>query len=109
MVTTNTSPSPDPELGVTNVRLERLVWDERVMAFVVRLSPLEPHGAQFTSVNPTAHITVGTAAPNVKPVEANAMLARWMQQGTGPSGISELAVKGHVELEGTVKGVLQKF
>jgi len=108
-VTTNPQPAPEPKLGVSKVWLERLVWDERVMAFVVRLSPFEPDGAQFSSVNPMAHITVGTAAPHVKPVEANAMLVRWTQQGSGPSGISELAVKGHVYLEGTVRGVLQKF
>ncbi|KAK5137340.1 hypothetical protein LTR08_008917 [Meristemomyces frigidus] len=99
---------PEPKLGMCKVGLERLVWDNRVMAFVVRLSPFEEGGVNFPSVNTTAHITVGTAAPNIKPVESNSLLARWLQQGSGASGIAELAIKGNVEVEGTVRGVLQK-
>ncbi|KAK3096369.1 tRNA ligase, partial [Teratosphaeriaceae sp. CCFEE 6253] len=65
-------------------------------------------GEVFRTVNETAHVTVGTAAPNVKPVESNALLARWMQGGSGENGIMELAIKGDVELEGAVAAVLQK-
>jgi len=100
---------PEPKLGLCNVRLERLVWDGRVMAFVVRLIPAEGSAEQWRSVNATAHITVGTAAPEIKPVESNTLLARWLQEGSGAAnGISELAVKGVVELEGVVKTVAQK-
>ena len=104
------SPSqPEPKLGMCKVRLERLVWDDRIMAFVVRLAPFDAGSEHFGSVNPTAHVTVGTAAPSVKPKESNDLLARWLQEGSnGENGISELAVKGSVELDGTVRGVLQK-
>ncbi|TKA80432.1 hypothetical protein B0A55_03386 [Friedmanniomyces simplex] len=101
-------PLPEPKLGMCKVRLERLVWDGRVMAFVVRLSPFEEGGEQFATGNETAHITVGMANPSIKPVESNSLLTRWMQEGSGGSGITELAVKGQVELEGTVRAVLQK-
>ncbi|RMY64547.1 hypothetical protein D0863_09748 [Hortaea werneckii] len=99
---------PEPKLGACKVRLERLVWDERLMAFVVRLSPVDGSNEQFTTVNQTAHVTVGTASPDIKPVESNHLLARWLQEGSGPTGIKELPVKGNVELEGTVKAVLSK-
>ncbi|KAI7121969.1 hypothetical protein KC352_g32816, partial [Hortaea werneckii] len=58
--------------------------------------------------NQTAHVTVGTASPDIKPVESNHLLARWLQEGSGPTGIKEIPVKGNVELEGTVKAVLSK-
>ncbi|KAK4508436.1 hypothetical protein PRZ48_002174 [Zasmidium cellare] len=99
---------PDAKLGMCKVRLERLVWDHRIMAFLVRLSPFDAQGEQFTSVNKMAHITVGTASPDVKPKESNDLLARWLQEGSGASGIMELAIKGTVELDGTVKGVLSR-
>lgn len=101
---------PEPKLGLCRVRLERLVWDERIMAFVVRLAPWESGGEVFGSVNATPHVTVGTANANVKPKESNDLLARWLEEGSGGrSGIEELAVKGNVELEGTVKAVLQRL
>ena len=78
------------------------------MAFVVRLAPFEEGGEQFGTVNETAHITVGTADPSIKPVESNALLKRWLLEGSGESGIMEVAVRGYVCLEGTVRGVLQK-
>ena len=99
---------PELKIGHCNVRLERLVWDDRVMAFVVRLSPGEGSSEQWESTNATAHITIGTASPNIKPFESNALLAKWLHEGTG-AGIKEMSVKGNVELEGTVRGVLQKY
>ena len=101
-------PVYEPKIGSCKVRLERLVWDDRIMAFVVRLSPGEGSSEQWRSVNATAHITVGTASPNVKPVESNNLLARWLQEGSGANGIKEMTVKGNVELEATVKGVLSR-
>nr|POF08125.1 trna ligase 1 [Quercus suber] len=101
--------TPEPKLGLCNVRFERLVWDSRVMAFVVRLVPGPNSKEQFSSTNATAHVTVGTAEPAIKPKEANDLLARWLREGSGPtSGIAEMAVKGNVELEGTVRGVLSR-
>jgi tRNA ligase len=52
---------------------------------------------------------VGTASPNIKPVESNNLLAKWLQEGCGANGIKEMMVKGNVEVEGTVKGVLQRY
>jgi tRNA ligase len=100
---------PEPKLGTCNVRLERVVWDDRIMAFVVRLSPGQGSEEQWRTVNATAHITVGTAAPDIKPVESNRLLARWLQEGSGESGIREMMVKGSVDVEGAVRVVLQRL
>jgi tRNA ligase len=97
--------NPDAKLGIANVRLERLVWDKRVMAFVVRLAGSQ--GETWPCANRTAHITVGTSSPAVKPKESNDLLEKWLAEGSGgANGIMEVAVKGSVELEGVVKGVL---
>ena len=105
----STNVNPEPKLGQCNVRLERLIWDDRIMAFVVRLSSEEGSSEQWRTVNATAHITVGTAAQNIKPVEANNLLARWLKEGSGASGIHEMMVKGNADVEGTVRGVLQRL
>lgn len=99
---------PDAKLGDANVRLERLVWDKRIMSFVVRLSGKD--GEQWPCVNKIAHVTVGTSSPAVKPKESNDLLDKWLSLGSGddPNGIMELPVKGNVELEGVVKGVLSR-
>ncbi|WPG99575.1 tRNA ligase 1 [Acrodontium crateriforme] len=107
--TTNDFATPTlPQIGRAKVRLERLVWNDRIMAFVIRLSPFDASAEHFTSVNPTAHITVGTASAAIKPKESNDLLATWLKEGSGETGIMELAVKGNVELEGTVRGVLSR-
>ncbi|KAK5164828.1 tRNA ligase [Saxophila tyrrhenica] len=100
---------PEPKLGHAKVRLERLVWDDRIMAFVVRLSPGEGTDQQWQSANPVAHVTVGTASEKVKPVESNNLLARWERDGSGANGIHEMMIKGNVQVEGTVKAVLQRL
>ncbi|KAF2003340.1 hypothetical protein P154DRAFT_520292 [Amniculicola lignicola CBS 123094] len=106
----------EPELGTCNVQLERVVWDDRIMCFVVRLNGSTTIQAQagteelaFQSINPVAHVTVGTAAPSIKPKESNDLLQRWLNGGSGgETGIGELPVKGNVVLEGSVRGVLQR-
>jgi len=107
---------PVPELAKCHVRLERLVWDDRVMTFVVRLHPAENETTNggnectFETVNKVAHITVGTASESIKPKESNDLLQRWLQVGSGPeTGITELPMKGHVVLDGYVKGILQRY
>jgi tRNA ligase len=95
-------------LGKSRVKLERVVWNDRVMAFVVRLSPMVDGGEHFRSANVVAHVTVGTASPDIKPKESNDLLATWLTVGSGSGGIQELAVTGNVELEGTVKAVLAR-
>ncbi|OAK94333.1 tRNA ligase [Phaeosphaeriaceae sp. SRC1lsM3a] len=119
---TNASPgSWEPELGKCGVHMERLIWDERIMCFVVRLNGSSTLQATseagtsteelvFESVNPVAHVTVGTASANIKPKESNDLLQRWLNEGSGEhSGIGEIAVKGNVELSGSVRGVLGRM
>lgn len=101
--------SADPKLGACRVQLERLVWDTRIMCFVVRLAPGDGEACAWRTVNDMAHVTVGTADASVKPKESNDLLKRWLEGGSGgASGITEMQVKGHVELDGAVRGVLQK-
>ncbi|PSN59766.1 tRNA ligase [Corynespora cassiicola Philippines] len=107
----------EPELGKCGVQLERLVWDDRIMCFVVRMNgstrfqTLSETGSAneevaFESVNPVAHVTVGTAGQHIKPKESNDLLQRWLNEGSGgDTGIHELAVKGNVVLDGSVRGV----
>jgi tRNA ligase len=110
----------EPELGKCGVQLERIVWDNRIMCFVVRLNgsttvQVQNEGGsgteelQFASTNPTAHVTVGTADQSVKPKESNDLLKRWLENGTEGTGIGELAVKGNAVLEGSVRGVLGRM
>ncbi|KAF2189426.1 tRNA ligase-like protein [Zopfia rhizophila CBS 207.26] len=115
------SRSWEPELGKCNVQLERILWDDRIMCFVVRLDgattvqmEIEGGGTAteelvFTSVNPVAHVTVGTAHLSIKPKESNDLLQRWLTEGSGGErGIGEVSVKGNVVLEGSVRGVLSR-
>jgi tRNA ligase len=101
--------------------VERLIWDDRIMCFVVRLNGTSTFQAQseagttteelsFETVNPIAHITVGTASQSIKPKESNDLLQRWLNEGSGAeTGIGELSVKGNVTLEGSVRGVLGRL
>jgi tRNA ligase len=103
----------EPELGKCNVLLERIVWDDRIMCFVIRLdgdAGTTTEDLQFITVNPIAHVTIGTAAANIKPMESNALLQRWLNHGSGgETGVNELSVKGNVVLEGSVRGVVGRL
>jgi tRNA ligase len=117
---TNSSGAWEPELGTCDVLLERVVWDDRIMCFVVRLngsSTLQvDDGAAgtttteellFETVNPMAHVTVGTADQSIKPMESNALLQRWLNGGSGgDTGIGEVSVRGSHVVKGSVRGVL---
>ena len=92
---------PDPVLGECRVRLERVVWDERVMCIVVRLLD-----EGWETANSIAHITVGTARQDIKPKESNDMLQRWMETG-GQTGIADFEIAGYVEVQGSVRAVMQ--
>jgi tRNA ligase len=119
--TTATSGSWEPELGTCGVHMERLIWDDRIMCFVIRLNGSSTFQIEsdagttteelvFESVNPVAHITVGTASQDIKPKESNDLLQRWLNGGSGgDTGIGEIAVKGNVTLEGSVRGVLGRM
>lgn len=110
----------EPELAKCSVQLERLVFDDRIMCFVVRLNGSASVQAQnqggsgdevaFETVNPVAHVTVGTASQDIKPKESNDLLQRWLNEGSGgQTGIHELSVKNNVVLEGSVRGVLGRM
>ena len=95
----NKPASFDPILGNCRVRLERVVWDARVMCVVVRLLD-----EGWETVNAIPHTTIGTASPAIKPRESNDLLQRWIQIGA-TGGIMEETVETHVELQGVVRAV----
>ncbi|KAL8672160.1 MAG: hypothetical protein Q9168_003359 [Polycauliona sp. 1 TL-2023] len=98
------SPQPSDNIGECGVRLERIVWDGRVMCVVARLVD-----EGWKSVNLVAHVTIGTAAQNIKPKESNDLLEKWLEVGSGgDTGIGELLVEGNVVLKGSVKAVMQQ-
>ncbi|KAI4138736.1 MAG: hypothetical protein L6R39_006643 [Caloplaca ligustica] len=91
-------------LGQCRVRLERIVWDGRVMCIVARLLD-----EGWKSSNVVAHVTVGTASQDIKPKESNELLEKWLEVGSGgETGIGEVLVEGNVILQGTVKAVMQQ-
>ncbi|GJC80506.1 tRNA ligase 1 [Colletotrichum liriopes] len=93
-------------LGECAVELERVVFDDRVMAIVVRL--VDP-SEQWKCTNNVAHITVGTRDDSVKPKESNDLLARWLDKGTGAdTGIDDVVFDTKPVLQGTVRGVLSR-
>ncbi|KAJ5151916.1 hypothetical protein N7492_010211 [Penicillium capsulatum] len=117
-LTVNPVPNPvqnPPKLGPARVRLERLVWDNRIMAFVVRILPAgeEPtpgtENGGFPCANAIPHITVGTASPDVKPKESNDLLRRWVEVGSGgDTGIFEAEVQGVKIVDGSTGLVMMK-
>lgn len=97
----------EPELGICKVELERIVWDSRLMCIVARLLN-EGKGEQWETVNKVAHVTIGTASPNIKPKESNDLLQKWLSDGESKD-IKDLAIPGHVVLDGSVRGVLSRY
>ncbi|TDZ71957.1 tRNA ligase [Colletotrichum trifolii] len=99
------SANPGP-LGECDVELERVVFDDRVMAIVVRLVD---ESEQWRCVNNVAHITVGTRDDGIKPKESNNLLERWLESGTGgETGVEEVVFDNKPSLHGTVRGVLSR-
>lgn len=95
--------SSDPPLGKCEVQLERVVWDGRVMCVAVRLLD-----EGWESVNSVTHLTVGTASSDIKPRESNALLEKWLEDGSREeTGIREEEIKGNIVVHGTVKAVMQ--
>ncbi|WEW61573.1 tRNA ligase [Emydomyces testavorans] len=106
-----------PSLGAARVRLERLLWNDKIMAFVARILPIDHDDrlnrnvpqtmALWTCANETPHVTVGTAAPNVKPKESNDLLKVWLEHGANAqTGIMEREIRAVKVLEGIVGVVL---
>lgn len=109
--------TPDGRLGELEVMLERVVYDDRIMAFVVRLIPIpgdatngkDSDNIEWKCVNKVAHITVGTRDASVKPKESNDLLEKWLAVGSSPeTGIQDVVIEGKPLLRGVVKGVLAK-
>lgn len=101
---TSTCANRPKQMGTCNVLLEKVVWDQRIMAIVVRIVD-----EGWECANDVAHITVGTRANDVKPKESNDLLKKWLELGSGDaSGIGEVAIDGQIVLEGAVKGVLSR-
>ena len=94
------TPTFEPALGKCRVRLERVVWDDRVMAIVARLLD-----EGWESVNDVQHVTVGTANENIKPKESNDLLKRWLEEG---GGVNVMEVGEVLEVPGEVRAVLSK-
>lgn len=100
------SQSVDGKVGECDIMLERVVFDDRIMAIVVRLLDQED---KWTCINKVAHITIGTRDSSVKPKESNDLLARWLEVGSGgDTGIGERVLEGKPTLKGTVRGVLSR-
>lgn len=101
-----------PPLAAVRVRLERLIWDHRIMAFVARLMPPETGNASadpWPCANPVPHVTVGTVSPDVKPKESNDLLKRWLELGSGvDTGIWEAEIPGVKVVQGTVGMVMSR-
>ncbi|PQE06400.1 hypothetical protein CJF32_00002443 [Rutstroemia sp. NJR-2017a WRK4] len=92
------------KLGECQVMLERIVWDDRIMAIVARIVD-----DGWECVNEVAHITVGTRGDDVKPKESNDLLKRWLAEGSGDSTrIGEVAIEGRKIVSGVVKSVLAR-
>jgi len=96
--------SAENKLGDCKVLLERIVWDDRIMAIVARLVD-----ENWECTNKIAHITVGTRGPDVKPKESNDLLQKWLTEGAGDdTGIGEVAIEGRRVVNGWVKGNLSR-
>lgn len=111
--------NPPTKLADARVRVERLVWNDEIMAFVVRI--LAPEGnnnnnngqeklpSSWPCVNAVPHITVGTANPNVKPKQSNDLLQKWLEVGSGgDTGIWEAEIPGVRVLDGSVLPVMMR-
>ncbi|KAL7794377.1 tRNA ligase TRL1 [Trichoderma ceciliae] len=97
----------DAKLGECDLILERVVFDDRIMAIVVRIVDEEN---KWECVNRVAHITVGTRDAAVKPKESNDLLAKWLEVGTGDEGskIKEAVFDDKPTIKGQVKGILSR-
>ena len=105
-----------PNLAPARVRLERLVWDRRIMAFVARIIPArdsapgdeDDPNSSWPCANDIPHITVGTASSDIKPKESNDLLGRWLEVGSGDrTGIWEAELPDITILDGWIDEVMR--
>ncbi|KAE8153484.1 fungal tRNA ligase phosphodiesterase domain-containing protein [Aspergillus avenaceus] len=104
-------PTVAPALAPVRVRLERLIWDTRLMTFVARIMPPgDQELAGWTCANDIPHVTVGTVSSQVKPKESNDLLKRWLEVGSGgDTGIWEAEIPGVKVVPGTVGLVMSRM
>lgn len=96
----------DGAVGECEVLLERVVYDDRIMAIVVRLNDPED---KWHCVNKVAHITVGTRDDSVKPKESNDLLGRWLADGAGEgSQIEDIVFEDRPSVKGVVRPVMSR-
>jgi len=96
-----------PSLGAGRLRLERVIWDDRLMGILVRILP-SPTGTVWSCVNEYPHITIGTAGDKIKPMETNELIQRWAESDGKDSSIMSMEIPGMKELDGAVKPVMQR-
>ncbi|KAF4978897.1 hypothetical protein FZEAL_4783 [Fusarium zealandicum] len=100
--------NPEGKVGECEVVVERVVFDDRIMAVVVRLAGRDDD--QWQCANRVAHITIGTRDDSVKPKESNELLAKWLEVGSSPeTKIDEVVFTEKPTLKGTVTPVLEKW
>ncbi|PKS05076.1 hypothetical protein jhhlp_008443 [Lomentospora prolificans] len=93
------------KLGDCDVMVERVVFDDRIMALVVRLI-----NDEWKCLNKVAHITVGTRDGSVKPKESNDLLERWLEHGCGEDGkMHDIVIEDKPTIKGFVGGVANFF
>jgi len=83
----------------------QVVFDDRIMAIVVRL--IDDEG-KWECLNQVAHITVGTRDDSVKPKESNDLLSRWLENGATSGQTREVIFESKPTLDGVVKPVQSK-
>jgi len=81
----------------------QIVFDDRIMALVVRLVNNE-----WKCINKVAHITVGTRDSTVKPKESNDLLEKWLENGVGDK-VHDVVLEDKPTLKGFVGGVANFF
>lgn len=80
----------------------QVVFDDRIMAIVVRL--IDDEG-KWICVNRMAHITVGTRDASVPPKESNDLLDKWLHEGVARGVVQEVVFEPKPTTKGTVRGV----
>ncbi|ATY66057.1 tRNA ligase [Cordyceps militaris] len=92
------------KLGECDVVFERVVFDQRIMAIVVRI---DDKSGTWECANHVAHITIGTRDSTIKPKESNDLLAKWVYDGPD-SAIREVVLADKVTVSCEVHSVLSR-
>ncbi|KAF8430312.1 RNA ligase-domain-containing protein [Tirmania nivea] len=93
------------EPNKVKVRLDKVVWDGKLMAIVVNLDDEFAEGKGLRCANEVPHITVGTKSQDIKPRESNDLLVTWKAGKDGKGEKIHVADLGGVEVYGKVEAV----